>query len=92
MSQSPEERIAQTYASAQFGPMHDLSDAGYALHDRIYRAAFGPHLPADRDAKILDLGCGCGYFLHFLRTEGYTNVLGIDSSADQLSEYGPTIE
>ena len=76
--------IEKTYASAQFAPLHDLSDAGYARHDRIYRAAFGPHLRADRNERILDLGCGPGYFLHFLRTEGYGNALGIDASAQQL--------
>ena len=81
---SSRERIDRTYSSAQFAQMHDLSDAGYALYDRIYRAAFKPYLPADRSARIVDIGCGTGQFLHFLRGEGYTNAMGVDSSPEQL--------
>lgn len=47
--------------------------------DRVYRLSFGPLLPAARDAAIFEFGCGSGSFLHFLRGEGYANVVGVDS-------------
>ena len=47
---------------------------------RVYSAWYRKFLPANKNAKILDLGCGMGHFLHFLQIEGYTNYWGIDKS------------
>jgi 2-polyprenyl-3-methyl-5-hydroxy-6-metoxy-1,4-benzoquinol methylase len=41
-------------------------------------------LPERRAASILDIGCGAGHFVYFLRTEGFTNVLGIDVDDRQV--------
>jgi SAM-dependent methyltransferase len=41
-------------------------------------------LPERLDTPILDIGCGSGQFLHFLKTRGYTHALGIDLDADQV--------
>ena len=35
-------------------------------------------LPEDRQARILDLGCGYGRILAWLKRRGYTNVVGLD--------------
>lgn len=43
------------------------------------------HLPKNRDAKILDLGCGYGKSLIALRERGYTNYFGVDISEQQIS-------
>ncbi len=50
----------------------------------IYRAYFKRLLPKDKNAKIVDLGCGCGSFLYFLNKEGYLNTLGVDCSQEQV--------
>lgn len=42
------------------------------------------HFPANRNAVILDLGCGYGALVHFLRQEGYRNVRGVDHSLGQV--------
>jgi len=42
-------------------------------------------VPSNRDARLLDLGCGSGRFLRGLRDEGYTNLEGIDHSAQQVA-------
>jgi|SRR3989338_716139 len=44
----------------------------------------GRFLPANRFARILDIGCGAGHFLHFLMKKGYANFLGIDLSEQQV--------
>lgn len=44
-----------------------------------------PHLPADRSARILDLGCGYGGFLLALQNLGYQHVRGIDISEQQVA-------
>ena len=36
------------------------------------------------DAKILDIGCGIGQFLHYLSSEGFINSEGIDISPEQV--------
>ncbi len=42
-------------------------------------------LPEDKDAPILDIGCGAGQFVHFLKSQGYTQVTGIDLDANQVA-------
>lgn len=37
-----------------------------------------------KDAKILDLGCGPGYFLDEMKTRGYTDVLGVTLSPGDI--------
>ena len=49
------------------------------LAARLYRKNMKPHLPSDQAARILDLGCGFGLFLDFLRSEGYKNTTGVDA-------------
>ena len=42
-------------------------------------------LPADLNSSILDLGCGSGQFLYFLRPKrGYTRLRGIDLDGQQV--------
>jgi 2-polyprenyl-3-methyl-5-hydroxy-6-metoxy-1,4-benzoquinol methylase len=38
----------------------------------------------DRQGRILDLGCGTGDMLEFLRRSGFTNVEGVDRSDEQV--------
>jgi 2-polyprenyl-3-methyl-5-hydroxy-6-metoxy-1,4-benzoquinol methylase len=44
------------------------------------------YLPADRRVSVLDLGCGHGAVVYFLRRMGYCNVTGIDVSPAQVAE------
>src|SRR5439155_26972464 len=52
--------------------------------ERVFRKVLLPLLPADKQARILDLGCGYGEFLCFLQKEGYQNAAGIDLNRRQL--------
>lgn len=42
------------------------------------------YLSLPKSSKILDLGCGMGAFLVAARDQGYADVIGIDSSAQQI--------
>lgn len=42
------------------------------------------HIPADRQTRIIDLGCGDGAALYFLKRAGYEQVAGVDVSAEQV--------
>ncbi len=42
-------------------------------------------LPAKRDARVLDIGCGFGAFLQELSSRGYSDLSGIDISEEAVS-------
>ncbi len=50
----------------------------------VWKWYYGRCLPLDKSVKILDLGCGDGGFLYFLRSLGYENSTGIDISTEQI--------
>jgi SAM-dependent methyltransferase len=60
-------------------------DSGYSSFSAYYRANYVPHLPADRDARILVISCGPGYLLNLLRQLGYSNIFGIDSDPGKIA-------
>lgn len=77
-------RLYDAYVSTHLGTYRAASRETFEQDRRVFRATFGHLLPADRDAAILDVGCGAGSFLNFLRAEGYTQITGIDISEEQV--------
>lgn len=74
--------IYETYSASGFGGYSvPLSDEGHLGQFRTNHRAL---LPTELDAAILDVGCGAGHYLYWLRQLGYTNALGIDVSADAV--------
>jgi len=51
---------------------------------RWYNARLKRYLPVDRDAQCLDVPCGYGNFLYFLKSKGYSNIQGIDLDEKQV--------
>ncbi len=41
-------------------------------------------LPRDKNAVIIDVGCGMGHFLLYLKNKGYNNIEGIDICDEQV--------
>ncbi|MBN1595040.1 class I SAM-dependent methyltransferase [candidate division FCPU426 bacterium] len=78
------ERCYQAFVSKHWRYIHVLSKEEYDFHSRLYARTFLRHLPADKNAAILDAACGAGHFMYFLKKEGYHNVRGVDISAEQL--------
>ena len=58
----------------------------YEQCSRQFRGRWARWLPADKSAAMLDLGCGCGEFLYFLRSVGYENVFGVDVCESELEQ------
>ncbi len=52
---------------------------------RSLERVYAPHLPLDRDAALLDAGCGEGSFLSFLAARGYRNLAGFDLSEENVA-------
>ena len=59
-------------------------DKGYDKFYKFYKYNYLEHMPEDRNARILVISCGPGYFVNMLNKEGYTNVLGIDSFPEKI--------
>ena len=51
----------------------------------FYRRVLGPHVPADKSASVLDVGCGGGYALVALREMGFSQLAGVESDAGQVA-------
>jgi 2-polyprenyl-3-methyl-5-hydroxy-6-metoxy-1,4-benzoquinol methylase len=71
--------VATTAANPFAGPALPLAEALAQ-----YRRRWAGYLPASRDARILDLGCGGGEFLLFLEGQGYSRLEGVDVSPEQV--------
>jgi len=76
-------RLYEHYVSSQQArPPADLS--GLAARAPYLERLIRRHFPSDRDAAVLDLGCGYGGLLHVARAAGYTQLRGIDISTEQV--------
>jgi len=62
-----------------------ISVKAFELERRAFAKECGRFLPENREARILDVGCGVGHFLYFLERSGYQNYLGIDTSPEQVA-------
>jgi 2-polyprenyl-3-methyl-5-hydroxy-6-metoxy-1,4-benzoquinol methylase len=72
------------YVTTHFGAVHSYTQDHFESYARYYRKTFAPILPQDREASVLDVGCGLGHFLYFLKQEGYVNHRGIDIGREQI--------
>jgi 2-polyprenyl-3-methyl-5-hydroxy-6-metoxy-1,4-benzoquinol methylase len=78
-------RCYNQYISASWKYYHSSRLDKYALSARLQYKKYLDLLPADKQASILDAPCGTGHFLYYLQQEGYTNIKGIDISAEALA-------
>ncbi len=67
-----------TYAREHWRSLYTYSPSEYDQKAARYRYNFRRHLPVNKKADILDVGSAGGFFLYFLRQEGFQNIQGID--------------
>jgi len=66
---------------------HLHSEGPSQFHDQLTKQVVETYidpLELPKDAHILDLGCGPGYFLDNMKSRGYTNVTGITLSPEDI--------
>jgi len=78
-------RIYNKYLSSRFALVNVHSKQALESSLRYYERIYGNVLPTDKNVRILDVGCGMGYFLYYLRKKGYLNFIGIDISEEQIN-------
>jgi SAM-dependent methyltransferase len=77
-------RFYDTYVSGRGGGLCPTSVAELRPRSAYLKRLIRDHFPADREATVLDLGCGHGALLHFARQLGYRNLRGVDGSREQV--------
>jgi 2-polyprenyl-3-methyl-5-hydroxy-6-metoxy-1,4-benzoquinol methylase len=62
------------------------TESEYKIWARQARSRLTDLLPKNRNSRILDLGCGAGHLLYFLRECGFTNIQGVDVCAGAVAK------
>src|SRR5437762_12431311 len=83
MNQVMDDKLNTSYVSTHLGRNRSTSPDQLESYARHYEKVFLPHLPADRKSQVLEIGCGLGHFLYFLKKQGY-NHWGIDIGHEQI--------
>src|SRR4030095_16533500 len=69
--------------SSHYRQFHDDSDE-HAIRMADWLCEYlGPELAVDRATAVLDVGCGFGFALRGLKKLGFTNIRGLETSAQQ---------
>jgi 2-polyprenyl-3-methyl-5-hydroxy-6-metoxy-1,4-benzoquinol methylase len=69
--------------SIYYGRFHDDSEAHAEQMASWLRGVLDADVPADRTLPVLDIGCGYGFALRALRNLGFTQLQGLEISAEQ---------
>ncbi len=77
-------RLYEKYASKSEDSLKEQTLAEVDRWTRPYKKYLKGWLPEDKQAVILDIGCGRGRLLRFLSEQGYTHVTGLDVSPEQV--------
>lgn len=59
---------------------------------KLYDLNYKKFLPADKNSKILELGCGKGFFLKYLKEMGYSRIKGVEKSSSQFLHALPEVK
>ena len=84
MTEDYRTRIYRHYATQFMDEGEQFELAGAERWGKAYDWYLRGLLPIDKQASILDLACGAGKMLHFLKTRGYQQVSGVDVSPEQV--------
>lgn len=79
--QSIYESYTTSYTSGQ--PLRVLSTLQSDI--KSFKYFFTDSLPSEKEARILEVGCGYGKNIVAIKSLGYTDVTGVDISAEQVN-------
>lgn len=79
------EKLFENYASTHAGIIDGTHQQQQVRADTRSNLNYPAILPTNKNAKILEIGCNKGYFLHWLRSRGYTDLTGVDLSPGDIA-------
>jgi len=77
--------LFQHYRTIAYERVNPGGVEGFEEAIRTTDPTYGRLLPVDLEARILDIGCGMGHFLYYLKAKGYHNIMGVDVSPEQVA-------
>jgi len=77
-------QLFEGYFDSIYAGSNSFTDEEYENSALDFDFHYGSFLPDENDAPILDIGCGTGHFLYYLKKRGFSNFLGIDISESQV--------
>ena len=80
----------ENQALKEFYENYHSNHLKFAVNEFPFRKAYWDsrihdHLPGNKQAAFLDLGCGNGDFLLYLKTKAYDNITGVEYSGEMKS-------
>lgn len=79
------DRLFERYATTHVQPREGvITTDSFRRRVPEWDWTFSSLLPADRGAKIIDVGCGSGSIVWWLQQKGFTDVTGVDISAEMI--------
>ena len=85
-SPSLRDEITQQYYRTTSSRGHHRSREYYELAAVLLKRRLGPWTPKVKEARCLDLACGCGELLYCLEREGIKNTAGVDLCREEIDE------
>ena len=79
-------RLYDAYVSSKQagGGVETTTENPFRSNAPYIKKLISDHIPADQTLEIVDLGCGHGVYVYFLKKAGYKNVSGVDISQEQV--------
>jgi len=74
----------QNYLNYHDGIISRFDEKEFLTKSRTYNRLYRKFLPKSKESRILDIGCGVGLFLYYLKHCGYKNYYGIDISKENI--------
>ncbi len=84
MSNSSREKLFEDYFESSYKHGNLLTPEQLEISSRMFERMYQGRLPENKEAAILDFGCGTGDFLFHLKKKGYQHFFGVDISPSQI--------
>jgi cyclopropane fatty-acyl-phospholipid synthase-like methyltransferase len=78
-------KLYEKYFESVYGKSNKLTNDEYENAGKDFERLYGKILDTEEIKKVLDVGCGTGHFLYYLKSRGIKNFIGVDISDQQIA-------